>query len=196
MTQIAQVVIIGAGLSSLRAAREVHNAGLSYIVLEAMGRVGGKTSSVQASEDNGVVDIGVSWINDPSQTYRDENGEVHCISVEMPANLKEVDQFKQLLSEYVEKCDIDNPSDGPDTRPLDSITVAEFIAGFKDPGASALANSITRSLLGVESDEPSALFFLDILKRNRQGNQSFRDRLAAGLNAGSVKVSSAVKAIT
>lgn len=68
MTQIAQVVIIGAGLSSLRAAREVHNAGLSYIALEAMDRVRGKTLSVQASEDNGVVDLGASWINDPSQS--------------------------------------------------------------------------------------------------------------------------------
>ncbi|CZR46054.1 uncharacterized protein FPRO_11501 [Fusarium proliferatum ET1] len=242
MTQAFQVVIVGAGLSGLRAAREVHNAGLSYIVLEAMDRVGGKTLSVQVSEDNGIVDLGASWINDTSQSeiyklakefgfdlveqrtegrslYRDEKGEVHCIPFEMPANLepeqlKEVDQFMQLLSEYAEKCDTGNPSDGPDATQLDSITVAEFIAGFNDPGASALVNSITRSLLGVESDEPSALFFLDILKRgtglknvisdfkdgaqylrNRQGNQSFCDRLAAGLNAGSVKVSSAVKAI-
>ncbi|KAI1028451.1 hypothetical protein LB503_002697 [Fusarium chuoi] len=140
-----------------------------------MDRVRGKTLSVQASEDNGVVDLGASWINDPSQSE----------------------------------------SSFPNSKPLDSITVAEFIAGFKYPGATALANSITCSLLGAESDEPSALFFLDILKRgtglknaisdfkdgaqylrNRQGNQSFRDRLAAGLNAGSAKVSSAVKAIT
>lgn len=54
--------------------------------------------------------------------------------------------------------------DGPDARHLDSITVADFVAGFNDPGASALINSITRSLLGVESAQPSALFFLDILK--------------------------------
>ncbi|SCV36915.1 related to amine oxidase [Fusarium fujikuroi] len=74
----------------------------------------------------------------------------------MPANLgpeqlKEVDQFMQLLSEYADKCDIgnpsDNPSDGPDARHPDSITVADFVAGFNDPGASALINSITRSLL-------------------------------------------------
>ncbi|RBA13538.1 hypothetical protein FPRO05_02331 [Fusarium proliferatum] len=75
----------------------------------------------------------------------------------MPANLepeqlKEVDQFMQLLSEYAEKCDIDNPSDGPDARHLDSITVADFVAGFNDPGASALINCIKRSLLAVKSD--------------------------------------------
>lgn len=71
----------------------------------------------------------------------------------------------QILSDYAERCDIDDPSNVPDAKYLDSMTVAEFIAGFKDPSASVLVNSITRSLLGVESDEPSALFFLDILKR-------------------------------
>ncbi|KAK2133941.1 hypothetical protein NOF04DRAFT_1367202 [Fusarium oxysporum II5] len=243
MAQNFQVVIVGAGLSGLRATREVHNAGLSYIVLEAMDRVGGKTLSVQASDGNGVVDLGASWINDTSQSeiyklakefgfdlveqrtegsslYRDEMGQVHCIPFEMPAKLepkqlKEVEQFMQILSDYAERCDIDDPSNVPDAKYLDSVTVAEFIAGFKDPSASPLVNSITRSLLGVESDEPSALFFLDILKRgtglknvisdfkdgaqylrNRQGNQAFCDRLAAGLNSGSVKISSAVKAIT
>ncbi|KAK2923695.1 Flavin amine oxidase [Fusarium oxysporum f. sp. vasinfectum] len=243
MAQNFQVVIVGAGLSGLRAAREVHNAGLSHIVLEAMDRVGGKTLSVQASDGNGVVDLGASWINDTSQSeiyklakefgfdlveqrtegnslYRDEMGQVHCIPFEMPAKLepeqlKEVEQFMQILSDYAERCDTDDPSNVPDAKYLDSMTVAEFIAGFKDPSASALVNNITRSLLGVESDEPSALFFLDILKRgtglknvisdfkdgaqylrNRQGNQAFCDRLAAGLNAGSVKISSAVKAIT
>ncbi|EWZ00290.1 hypothetical protein FOYG_00173 [Fusarium oxysporum NRRL 32931] len=243
MAQNFQVVVVGAGLSGLQAAREVHNAGLSYIVLEAMDRVGGKTLSVQASDGNGVVDLGASWINDTSQSeiyklakefgfdlveqrtegnslYRDEMGQVHCIPFEMPAKLepeqlKEVEQFMQILSDYAERCDIDDPSNVPDAKYLDSMTVAEFIAGFKDPSASVLVNSITRSLLGVESDEPSALFFLDILKRgtglknvisdfkdgaqylrNRQGNQAFCNRLAAGLNAGSVKISSAVKAIT
>ncbi|KAJ4198805.1 hypothetical protein NW767_008796 [Fusarium falciforme] len=37
--QKVQVVIVGAGLSGLRAATEIHAAGLSYVVLEAMDRV-------------------------------------------------------------------------------------------------------------------------------------------------------------
>lgn len=110
MAQKFQVVIVGAGLSGLRAAREVHNAGLSYIVLEAMDRVGGKTLSVHASDGHGAVDLGASWINDTSQSeiyklakefgfdlveqrtegnslYRDEMGQVHCIPFEMPAKV-------------------------------------------------------------------------------------------------------------
>lgn len=108
--QSVQVVIVGAGLSGLRAAREVHEAGLSYVVLEAMDHVGGKTLSVPAAQGaKGVIDMGAAWINDTSQSeiyslakefgfdlveqrtegnnlYRDEKGEVHCIPFGMPAN--------------------------------------------------------------------------------------------------------------
>jgi monoamine oxidase len=63
------VVIVGAGLSGLRAATDIHQAGLSYVVLEAMDRVGGKTLSVKASSQGGRVDLGAAWINDTSQSH-------------------------------------------------------------------------------------------------------------------------------
>jgi monoamine oxidase len=119
--------------------------------------------------------------------YKDDNGEVHCIPYGMPAKvnqifilcvmtpsntlqldeeqLEQVDQLFQTLAEYAEKCDLEHPAEGPDAKQLDSITVKEFADGFGDPGASQLVNAITRSLLGVESHELSALFFLDVLKR-------------------------------
>jgi monoamine oxidase len=108
-SQPFQVIIVGAGLSGLRAAREVHNAGLSYIVLEAMDHVGGKTLSVKASSNGkGVVDMGAAWLNDTSQSaiyglatefgfdlveqrvggvslYQDHEGEVHAIPFGMLA---------------------------------------------------------------------------------------------------------------
>lgn len=62
------VVIIGAGLSGLMAATELHRAGLSYVVLEAMDRVGGKTLTVAASSQGGHVDVGAAWINDTNQS--------------------------------------------------------------------------------------------------------------------------------
>lgn len=104
-----QVVVVGAGLSGLRAAREVHDSGLSYVVLEAMDRIGGKTLSIQASSGSkGVLDMGAAWINDTSQSeiynlakefefdlveqrtgginlYKDNQGEVHCIPYGMQA---------------------------------------------------------------------------------------------------------------
>ncbi|KAJ3960124.1 hypothetical protein N0V92_003228 [Colletotrichum tropicale] len=51
------VVIVGAGLSGLRAADDIHKSSLPYVAWEAMDRVGGKTL---------VVDVGAAWINDTS----------------------------------------------------------------------------------------------------------------------------------
>ncbi len=63
------VIIVGAGLSGLRAAYDVQQAGLSCIVLEARDRVGGKTWSVPLASGKGVVDIGAAWINDTNQSF-------------------------------------------------------------------------------------------------------------------------------
>lgn len=77
MTNEFDVVVIGAGLSGLRAALEIHRAGLSFVVLEALDSVGGKLP----------VGGGGSWINDSSQT------EIHAL-----AQLFGLDLVKQYIS--------------------------------------------------------------------------------------------------
>lgn len=61
----ADVVVVGAGLAGLNAAREVAAAGKSVIVLEARPRVGGRT--LNHSLGNGkVVEVGGQWVG-PTQ---------------------------------------------------------------------------------------------------------------------------------
>jgi len=62
------VVIIGAGLAGLTAARDIHKTGLSCLILEARDRVGGKTWSQALPDNKGTVDLGAAWINDVNQT--------------------------------------------------------------------------------------------------------------------------------
>ena len=61
------VVVVGAGLSGLQAAHDIQRAGYSCVVLEARGRVGGKTWS-QSTKGGSVVDVGAAWINDSNQS--------------------------------------------------------------------------------------------------------------------------------
>ena len=67
-TETTDVVIIGAGLAGLTAARDILASGLSCIILEARDRVGGKTWSLPLPDGNGTVDLGAAWINDVNQT--------------------------------------------------------------------------------------------------------------------------------
>jgi monoamine oxidase len=50
------VVVIGAGLSDLEAARKIHRAGHSVLVLEAKDRIGGKARSV-SNDGNGFIEL-------------------------------------------------------------------------------------------------------------------------------------------
>ena len=61
------VVVVGGGLSGLKAAWDVQKAGYSSVVLEARDRVGGKTWSQDSQ--TGKVDVGAAWINDSNQSY-------------------------------------------------------------------------------------------------------------------------------
>jgi monoamine oxidase len=64
-TRHADVIVIGAGLAGLAAARDVVKAGRSVVVLEARNRVGGRTLN-QSIGDGKVVEIGGQWIG-PTQ---------------------------------------------------------------------------------------------------------------------------------
>lgn len=63
------VVIIGAGLSGLQAARSLSDVGITAVVLEARSRVGGKAWSIADKEAEGFIDLGAEWLNDVTQPH-------------------------------------------------------------------------------------------------------------------------------
>lgn len=64
-TNTTDVIIVGAGLSGLTAARKLHEAGKSFVVLEARDRVGGKTLSHHTR--GGIIELGAAWVNENTQ---------------------------------------------------------------------------------------------------------------------------------
>jgi monoamine oxidase len=56
----AKVIVVGAGISGVTAARELSRAGVSVTVLETRERVGGKMYTARIGED--AVDLGAHWI--------------------------------------------------------------------------------------------------------------------------------------
>ncbi|CAD0098413.1 unnamed protein product, partial [Aureobasidium mustum] len=220
----ADVVVIGAGLAGLTAARDIIKSGLSCIILEARDRVGGKTWSQQLADGKGTVDLGAAWINDVNQT------QVYALAKQYNAELIEQNTTGQRLIRLVRCCskeDVARIRDmceadcqkldtfNPDDKILDSMS---FEAYLQSRGASETSMSTatvwTRAMLGQEPKDLSALYFLNYCKsgggllqmrsdrkgggqhlRVRQGMQLFSKGLASDLPNGVIRLSSPVIAI-
>jgi len=67
VTNQADVVVIGAGLSGLVAAHELQKMGKRVVVLEARNRIGGRIHTVMAEQNQAYLDLGPTWFWEHNQ---------------------------------------------------------------------------------------------------------------------------------
>jgi monoamine oxidase len=177
------VVVIGAGLSGLTAARELRRRGYSVAVLEARDRVGGRTWTVPVGSRR--YDIGGQFVG-PSQDR------VRALVAEFGLRLQTVysearhiwelpgqrlefsgnDPSLSLLAKFdlghilgrmnrlAQSVGTQAPWDAPDAAALDALTLAQWTRqhGYSESTAQ-LVTVMTRAVLGVDPDEISALYW-------------------------------------
>ncbi len=182
------VIVVGAGLSGLAAARALEAEGLDVVVLEARDRVGGRTLNHSVGDgDDQVVEVGGQWVGPTQHEVMGLIGELGLDTypthdnghnlLEKPSG--KVTRYKGtipnlgplVLADYAiaearfkrlaKNVDPAAPWEGPNARALDEQTVATWVsrAVHTATGREALRAGV-KALFSVEPADISMLHLL------------------------------------
>ncbi len=180
----ADVIVVGAGLAGLNAARILRRRGLDVVVLEARERVGGRTWGVSVGES--VFDFGGQWFGPKHERFSALVGELGLGVVQTyhegrkvldlagrvgtyKGTIPRISPLKlirlQLTVNRIEKLCKQVPLVAPwevkHAALWDSMTVMDWMrCKVRNRDAIALMNSATRVIFGSDCSELSMLHFL------------------------------------
>jgi monoamine oxidase len=184
----ADVVVVGAGLAGLSAARSLLDAGIDVVVLEARDRVGGRTHSV-VEEGGRVIEYGGQWVGptqdrvlamidelslDTFTQYSDGSNQQltggsllryqGAIPTGDPVQAADLMEAMVELTMRAMELDPAKPWEHPAAALLDATTLETWIsAQVYSEGAKGWLRAMSRALFPAEPGEISllhALFYL------------------------------------
>lgn len=184
----ADVIVVGAGLSGLKAALELTRQGISVIVLEAKDRVGGRTKRGEAA--GRVVDLGGQWIGAGHSELLAQAGEFGITTYKQYETGKTVMQLlgkvvqfegnvpKMSVLALIELAMLQRrwdremktiPADAPWTAPRakdwDGQTLESWIVkNLRTKEAREFARIVPRGAWAADASQVSYLWFLDALR--------------------------------
>jgi monoamine oxidase len=181
----ADVVIVGAGLAGLSAARSLVAAGVDALVIEARERVGGRIYTRPAS-DGTPLDLGGQWIGPTQQRIRalaDAVGATTCKTYDTGENVSyrggtratysgaiptvdpavsgDVIEALLNLNMMAQAVPLDAPWQADSAAEWDAQTVATWIgANVGSTGARELIELAVQAVFSAEARDLSLLYFL------------------------------------
>lgn len=184
MGERVDVVVVGAGLSGLCAARKLRAQGASVVVVEARGRVGGRT--LTETIGNSAFDLGGQWIGpeqgrvhalvdelglDTAPTYTDGKkvleveGKVSTYkrsiaSMSVP-NLIQLTGALSYVNRVRKRVSPSSPMSAEGAEALDGETLETWRSRIvKSAKINRVIDAAVRTIFGAEARDLSALYFL------------------------------------
>jgi monoamine oxidase len=197
--KIYDVVVIGAGLSGLNAARILAKAGKEILVLEAQERVGGRTWSQQIDK-NDFIDIGGQWIGNghdemyklvaeaglktfPTYTAGKNilrlNGNNDSYKGETPPlgmfTLLAAEKALNIIEESTSKISLETPWLSENAHELDNQSIGSWIdEKISNKKAQVFLKHVIQGELSQSVDRVSALQVLTLIAANSSLSQALK----------------------
>lgn len=195
----SDVIVLGAGLAGLSAARDLAAAGVDVRVLEARGRAGGRVEQTEL-DDGRLMQLGGEVVGPSHSAYRQLVGELGLTLVPAFAGLpgddvwvladgrrrgegipwfsdddrRSYEAAERAFGDLVRTVDPDDPWSHPDADRLDRLSMGQWLREVGATPNVVRARDIAMLALAAESVERTSLLS-DLRKEAAVGSTSFYD---------------------